>query len=599
MSGYDASSVGQVRPVEVGWGNDNYRANPTTNTASTYPIQVGSFSTGGILFTLQATSDLSGVQMQNYYQNTLLPSATYALPSFSGTGPFQFAGLKGTTLLGLPLPSSTAFNVMFVSNNNLAGGVCIFGYVLSPYNFYGGYELPLIGGVNLEIMSLDCIIDPVNNNVYLSIVQEQGYVSTVQVSQDPTLPQFLFTPLLPPTIPIITGLPIASKWCATPTTHPQLMIITGGVSSYLFSLGFSDDTYTILNPSLDVLWATFVSSSNLNFYQVMDSNTNLGELYVMQSLTNNVIATYNVATGLQTSVQTISPDPNFTYTSIYVPDGIQNTYSWVAVNNTTAIPTWSSLAVSKTEIDHSYLINFADNLVYKATFDGDTLSNAVPVHSITGTFASINSSIPSVASYASTVHMYSIRTQTPEGTYTPTTVSKYITSISRNNVSSPPQFTLSYNNTTFVALDLTCSQVFASTGLTSPFCVWTKNAEDVDSGPVDIYSVQVFIDLLNDAFERAYSQIPTPRFTDTPFMSLDYTSGLLTLSYSADYTTPITNGILFNTALLRLCRFPSTVDTVNPDYNRLGLKVGSTSQIQNDRSIFQFNLLDKIVNLKI
>jgi hypothetical protein len=78
-------------------------------------------------------------------------------------------------------------------------------------------------------------------------------------------------------------------------------------------------------------------------------------------------------------------------------------------------------------------------------------------------------------------------------------------------------------------------------------------------------------------------------------VSLNFTTGLATLTYSTDYSQSLTKGILMNKNLHQLLYYYSVVDGFNPNYYEVILPVGSTSLLQTSKSLYLFNQLDKIL----
>jgi hypothetical protein len=149
-----------------------------------------------------------------------------------------------------------------------------------------------------------------------------------------------------------------------------------------------------------------------------------------------------------------------------------------------------------------------------------------------------------------------------------------------------------------------------TTTITNPGCIYTKNSEDVDAGPADIFTYQVLIDAINRAFALAFKRanINQAGLINAPTVSMDFQTGLCTLNYDSEYTNSVngvsysTDGIIFNTNLYNLLRFYGQKDTsqyATPgDYLLLlstGSGTGPFSALQTSKSITTFNRLDKIL----
>jgi len=151
---------------------------------------------------------------------------------------------------------------------------------------------------------------------------------------------------------------------------------------------------------------------------------------------------------------------------------------------------------------------------------------------------------------------------------------------------------------------------YFTTTITNPGSIYTKNSEDVDAGPADIFTYQVLIDAINRAFVIAFNRanINNAGLINAPTVSMDFQTGLCTLNYDSEYTNSAngiltkTDGIIFNTNLYNLLRFYGQKDTsqyASPgDYLLLlstGSGTGPFSALQTSKSITTFNRLDKIL----
>jgi len=119
-------------------------------------------------------------------------------------------------------------------------------------------------------------------------------------------------------------------------------------------------------------------------------------------------------------------------------------------------------------------------------------------------------------------------------------------------------------------------------------CFDIRNGEDIDSGPVSIYDMQVLIDQINlafvDCFKRLQSKGTT--LTSAPVLTLDFQSGLLTLKYDSSYIAKDCY-IAFNTNLLTICYFTNVS-------GKIVLNPAATSITQNSKSVFNFNDLQSV-----
>jgi len=154
------------------------------------------------------------------------------------------------------------------------------------------------------------------------------------------------------------------------------------------------------------------------------------------------------------------------------------------------------------------------------------------------------------------------------------------------------------------------AQTLAPANWTSTFvpsgCIFAKNGENIDAGPAPIYSYQVIIDAINVAFKTAFvrANINGAGLLTAPSISLNFTTGLCTLTYDEEYVNSLdglplsTDGILFSPGLNNLLIFNSNIDIIDPTYYLVYLSANGTapySTTQNNKSITTFNMLDKIL----
>ena len=138
-------------------------------------------------------------------------------------------------------------------------------------------------------------------------------------------------------------------------------------------------------------------------------------------------------------------------------------------------------------------------------------------------------------------------------------------------------------------------------------CIFTKNSENIDAGPAPIYTYQVLIDAINIAFAEAFkiANINGAGLLSPPSISMDFSTGLCTLNYDAEYVNNVngiltsTDGILFNSNLNSLLKFNSQPDSITPSMYLVYLTENSPtapySVQQTSKSITTFNMLDKIL----
>ena len=113
-----------------------------------------------------------------------------------------------------------------------------------------------------------------------------------------------------------------------------------------------------------------------------------------------------------------------------------------------------------------------------------------------------------------------------------------------------------------------------------------------------VYDLQTYITIINNAFSVAYELILGGAFTTNiktaPVLSIDWSSGILTLTYDPLMFEGL-NRIYINNALLNYLQFQSSVSAVYPLFNKLYIPPASTSITQSKLSFFKFNQIDKLI----
>lgn len=286
----------------------------------------------------------------------------------------------------------------------------------------------------------------------------------------------------------------------------------------------------------------------------------------------------------------------------YLPNNASNPYAWT--QQTSNIPL-KSVCVSRNDSNTLYGISNTNS----TTYSGSLLNNSITFTQISAyasqTYNYISTTINTNNIVNSTLRTFTISSQAPIATLG--VPNQKIFAIGANEISRGGSFLVPTGATktiTSYTPTLTVNYTFLFTGETYLF---VKNGEDIDAGAVSIFSYSVLIDAINAAFAEAYTRLQVNNsnpLTEAPKISLNYSTGICTLTYSQDYTTSAftanpTNGILFNSLLTQLIYFSPNIPSTNPafaDYglNIIGLPVGSTSFTQTSGTIYQFNQLDKI-----
>jgi len=270
----------------------------------------------------------------------------------------------------------------------------------------------------------------------------------------------------------------------------------------------------------------------------------------------------------------------------YVFGNINNSYSLNLVTTAPSATAIDCVACSKSTPNTIYVIKNSDKLVYKAVYNPatNTLGNIVADINITGTWASINTVLNPVDN--GLVYNFSTTDQSAQGTYV---AGNKVLSIARNAVTNeflvsksvaPNLVSLNANNFT---------QNFITT---LPIgSMWSKNSDDLDSGPFSVYSYEPVIAAINTAFLEAYTRLQNlgGTYSSAPQISYDYNQGYLTLSYPA-LLTEINQGnsLVFSETLLQYAYFNNLNGT-------LILPLNSQSLTQTVRSMVLLNTLNALV----
>lgn len=584
-----------LKQYGVGW-NSTGQPNSSNELVSTKTYDVASsplvYTTNSFIqyttknYYLQTAVDVDFITHCRILITDILTGALISNTDLSGpTGPVSAGYIQGT-----PLSMSHYLDYFYISNG------CCDGIHNSVFWLYNGELLVVQLVIPAQTPAqTPFIIDTIlfNSNVYLAVSTGLYlYVYNITSSVSLLISAYQFN---------IGGVQALSsiKWCQPFNTGTPFLMCT----SYLSGFGANSPTTlfraNFTSSALSAISSTVVFTTTSNYctsIQGLQVNNNMGEVYTLQGgyqTTINVIEIWNLTSNTMTSniiLNGLSTANNLSF--FWIPQLITGTYKF----NLVETGSFQCVAMSKTSPDVIYLLN-DQNLTMTGTVTNGILSPLTRYEAVSHAYDNISTVIPVNNQHECTAYMFSISSQNAHGSYKPPPAGAQITSVSRNNPTG--EFTLSYNNTTFVSLlataDITNTPNFSSTGLTTPFAIWTKSGENIDAGPVDIFNIQVFIDAINLALVEAWNALPTKTsFVDAPYLTLNYATSLLTLNYDLTVSTLQSAEVLFNNALLQLCTFQSAKDT-NSGYNSILMPNPSTSITQTDRTLYQFNLLDKIV----
>jgi hypothetical protein len=386
-------------------------------------------------------------------------------------------------------------------------------------------------------------------------------------------------------------------------TNTITQIVT--LATEIHSITFTDNTYSaISSTSLIYAVANDPSALNKNITFLDYEQDQQSIMFIVANYDNNGNYTNKVLYTLFNIVNYALADALksvLTYTSSefkYPPNKSQ----FVLFQSTTATHRWSQITsnispkainVSRTAINSLYAINNADSKIYKGTLTGTSITFQI-MSAFSGTaYDYVSSTKNDNPTISSTLFLYGI---TSQNLITQLSLGDECGEIARNDVNST--YLVSYKaNQKLQALSATTLSSLFNVSLTGSYRLFVKNGSDIDAGKVDIFDMAVFINSINSAFQEATTKINqalgSGTLTSAPSLTLDYLTGLCTLTYPQAFTQSA-NGILFNKNLLNLVYYQSTLDPTSGLYQLL-LNTQQESTTQQTKSIYNFNQLDKIL----
>jgi len=402
--------------------------------------------------------------------------------------------------------------------------------------------------------------------------------------------------------------PPISTHLITSVANPVLLSITankndlsGTNSAVFYSINYGGTqtgrieklayTATYQTPSTSLIIDGFTQSSFNN----LTCNPTTGMLYYHQNIASLglwQIFSVSQASGYN-AFTTINNFPNGQFSQLVVSPNLNGVIGWNAITSNVQA---KNVSISRNNVNVLNIIEKTSNTIYQGTMANNVVDFLQLGQYATQTYTGLGNVPNTLGIVDSTIRTYTISNQTLIAEQT--LANQKINSIAKNEINLLGEFLVPTTNSTQItsySFNLTQNYQIplATTG-----ALFAKNGEDIDAGAVDIFSYSVLIAAINLAFQEAYARLrtnnPTP-LTEAPTISLDYATGLCTLTYSADYSNSTNNGILFNNALNQLITFnPYQASVSLPGLYRIILPLNSTSYTQTAKTIFQFNLLDKI-----
>ena len=379
--------------------------------------------------------------------------------------------------------------------------------------------------------------------------------------------------------------------------------VSGNVP-YIYSLAGTSGATSLGQLIFTGNYASYVDNSvfndiSPNFYDgCICSNTQLSEFYVPRT-SNGIVEVWNgeLFLGNVSGITTSANPLNY----IYSMPTIDNTFTWdLTTQGGTTVPV-GGVAISKVNPNTVYALN-TSGVAYKGILNNNAITFTADAL-ITNTYTSINTASPATTLYNSNIYSYGLKTgQTVHNEYR--TNGFGILGLSGNDVDGNFIATTSAGSNNLICLPAvntgasnTWPTNWVST-LTGANAIFVANGANVDAGPYNIYSYSRLIDAINTAYAIAFNKFPSGSFDNPPTLSLNSATGLLTLNFDSSYTKSDAGAILMNNALLQICYFPSSVDTLDNTMNDIYLPFtnpATTTITQTGRSLYAFNQLDKIV----
>lgn len=477
----------------------------------------------------------------------------------------------------------------------------------------GPYMCVLAGNENIYIYSIDTttLIHQINhqneNITCLTSVDDTSIIAYGVASPSLSTQSYIVT------YNCATGLPL----CVNPLNQqsPQISNIqsitknindqTNGCASVFYSYTtqdqFGDTNGFIYKMTYNLNYVNIagnsqISSSSIATYPQISCNPNLGHLVVVQNtntLNRVIIFTQSNSYSLNEVISTTLTWYGSTASFIILP----NLDKLIQFTQVTTNEPIEYLAISRSSPNKLYMVSSTDSTIYSGFISNNAITFEQEQPFDTQTYQGLTTRISASPITNSQVTALAIQTQTQLNQFTLANVN--IKSVAKNELTAEFMVPNATSSSSLGVYDYKMTYKYSLSSPIVPTYIYTKNGEDIDAGPLDIYSYQVLINAINIAFEEAYTRLKNsnPNAPPTaPSISMNYQTGLCTLDYDVSYSQS-GNGILLNRALWELIKFNpytvSIVPTLNGLY-KLGLPLNSTSYTQSTSTIWAFNLLDQI-----
>jgi hypothetical protein len=526
-------------------------------------------------------------RIENYFYQTSFSGyvAQCNMADFSTTGTTypctEIGGGSVGRLLSITSVNTSSASCFAVVGSSVPGNYNILGV----YNVAGGAVVSIVPTLTGMFGVGRCICD-LGDQTHILATTQSGSINIYDITTNPaTL-----------TLSYSTGYPSAYECVANiyDTSSGGVACVfvtvgsTGGAPPQIIKLSFNAGFASVASNTL------IVALTGGDKVLGIGCNPNFGKIYYVNgsSLWTILYQSENYST-LPANISTFTSTVNYTVLGgCFIDTDIVNSPVFTQTN--TSGFKLNAICVSRSQPNKLTAVG-VDNLLYSGTWNNT--SNTCTFSRITeytGTYnyiADYPNSDPEVLN--ATAYCYSISSQALIGA--PVMFTGNIASLAKNDETEEFLLANQEGNNLISYGASTFTQNWTQT-LTGVYNIYAKNGEDVDVGPTNIYYMSVLINAINEALAVATARLnqEASLTLDPPVLSLDYSSGLCTLTYEAVFSESV-NGILFNNSLLNLIAFPSTLDqTSGLQLITLSL-TPSTSTTQSSKTIYKFNQLDKIL----
>jgi len=483
---------------------------------------------------------------------------------------------------------------------------------ISAIAICGNFMCVLAGNENIYIYTIDTTtlvrqINHLNENIVcLTSVDDASIIAYGVANPALTTNSYIVT------YNCSTGLPLCVKNINEQTSFSTIQSITNNINdqvngcpSVFYTYTAQDEfgnnngflykmTYNTGYSSVNQVFE--LDTSSIATYPQISCNPNVGHLVVVENTggaTNRPVI-YTQANSYSSG--TVIPT-NLTWTGI--SDSFMvfpNLNKMIQFTQITANEPIEYVAVSRSNPNNLYIVQNTDQTIYSGIINTNAITFSQMTEFSTEQYNGIFTKLNENQINETRLTAISTQTQTELGQIViPGT---YIKSIAKNEITT--EFLVGNPTTNIInSYTYNLTPKYQLSSPITPTFIFAKNAEDIDAGNADIFSYAPLINAINIAFEEAYQRLisgNTTPITSAPTISMNYQTGLCTLSYPVGYSQS-NNGIYFNKKLWQLIKYNPYVISTTQDLQglyKLGLPLNSTTNTQSTSTIWEFNLLNQV-----